>query len=132
MTIGTSMRVLHDSLLGADIATVGAACGAPLQCKNVGDEVHLAYLGVDGAFVPDAIVLMDGVVVRERGLQRSPPSIHGYWIGQPIERVLPCFGPRVEVVHHPAMQEMTFASWRVCVHEGRVVLALPRVATRAS
>mgnify|MGYP001384066955 CR=1 FL=1 len=36
------MHVLStDSLLGADIATVGARLGPPLQCRAVGDEVHL-------------------------------------------------------------------------------------------
>ena len=127
------MHVLStDSLLGADIATVGARLGPPLQCRAVGDEVHLAYAGPDGRFVPDGIVLADGVVVRERAALRSPPSIHGYWIGQPIEAVLPCFGALVEVLHHQALQELTFANWRVCVHEGRVVMAAPRTVTRAS
>jgi len=124
--------LIQDSLLGADVGTVGARLGPPLQCKGVGDEVHLGYSGPDGQYVPDGVVLVDGVVVRARAALRSPPSIHGYWIGQPIERVLSCFGPLLEVVHHLALQELTFAAWRVCVHEGRVVLATPRTITRAS
>lgn len=133
VTTGRAMQVLSsDSLLGADIATVGARLGPPLQCKAVGDEVHLGYAGPDGTYVADGIVLVDGVVVRERPVLRSPPSIHGYWIGKPIERVLDCFGPLVETLHHQALQELTFAAWRVAVHEGRVVMATPRAITRAS
>lgn len=129
----TAMHALSThSLLGADIATVGARLGPPLQCRAVGDEVHLAYAAPDGGFVADAIVLSDGVVVRERPCRRSPPSIHGYWIGQPIETVLACFGPLLETLHHTALQELTFAAWRVSVHEGRVVMAAPRAVTRAS
>ncbi len=124
--------LLPRSLVGADIGTVGTRLGPPLQCKCVGDEVHLAYAGPDGTYVQDGVVLVDGVVVRERSSLRSPPSIHGYWIGQPIERVLDCFGQLLSVVHHSALRELTFAAWRVCVHEGRVVLALPRAVTRAS
>jgi hypothetical protein len=121
-----------DLLVGADVATVGARLGPPLQCRAVGDEVHLAYLGPDGGFVPDGIVLSDGVVVREHPGLRSVPTLHGYWIGQPIERVLARFGKLVEALHRPALLELTFAAWHVCVHEGRVVLATPRTLTRAS
>lgn len=121
-----------DPLVGADIATVGARLGPPLECRAVGDEVHLAYLGPGDNLVPDGIVLSDGVVVREHSGLRSVPTLHGYFIGQPIERVLARFGKLVEVLHRPALLEMTFAAWRVCVHEGRVVLATPRTLTRAS
>ncbi|HZN41472.1 MAG TPA: hypothetical protein VFD82_21880 [Planctomycetota bacterium] len=115
-----------DSLLGADVAIVAAQLGPPLHCKAVRDEVHLAYVGQDGRCVSDGVVLVDGVVVRVSPVRRSPPSIHGDWIGQPIERVLPCFGEVLAVAHDPALQELTFAAWRVFVHEGRCVLAQPR------
>jgi hypothetical protein len=82
--------------------------------------------------VPDGVVLVDGVVVREGAVRRSPPSVHGDWIGQPIERVLPCFGEVLAVAHDPALQELTFAAWRVFVHEGRVVLAMPCLGSRES
>jgi len=124
--------LVADSLLGADIATVGARLGPPLHCRAVGDELHLAYVGPDGQHVPDGIVLVDGVVVRARQGLRSLPTIHGYWIGKPIEHVLACFGVLESVTRHLAMEELQFAAWRVCVHEGRVVLALPRTLTRAS
>jgi hypothetical protein len=121
-----------DSLLGADLAIVGARLGPPLHCRVERDEVHLAYAGQDGRCVPDGVVLVDGVVVREGAVRRSPPSVHGDWIGQPIERVLPCFGEVLAVAHDPALQELTFAAWRVFVHEGRVVLAMPCLGSRES
>lgn len=114
-----------DSLLGADLAIVAAQLGPPLHCKVVRDEVHLAYAGQDGRCVPDGLVLVDGVVVREGLVRSSPPSSHD-WIGQPIERVLPHFGEILAVAHDPALQELIFAVWRVFVHEGRVALAQPR------
>ena len=43
-----------------------------------------------------------------------------------------CTVPDGAVEHDPALQELTFAAWRVFVHEGRVVLAQPRTVTRAS
>lgn len=121
-----------DSLLGADVERVGSRLGPPLDCRVAAGEVQLAYLGPDGHVVPDGIVLADGVVVRERAGLRSIPSLHGYWIGQPIERVFERFGPLHAVARSEALQELTFAAWRVCVHEGRVVLAAPRTLTRAS
>ena len=122
----TTTLLPPDSLLGADLATVAAQLGTPLHCRVVRDEVHLAYYGQDGRCVPDGVVLSDGVVVRVSPVRSSPPSSHGDWIGQPIERVLPCLGEVIAVAHDPALQEVTFARWRVFVHEGRVVLAQPR------
>jgi hypothetical protein len=127
MNVARTAKNMHvdqtDPLVGADIATVGARLGPPLECR---------YLGPGDNLVPDGIVLSDGVVVREHSGLRSVPTLHGYFIGQPIERVLARFGKLVEVLHRPALLEMTFAAWRVCVHEGRVVLATPRTLTRAS
>ncbi len=120
------------ALTGADVAAVGARLGPPLACRAVAGEVHLAYLGERGEVVDDGIVLADGVVVRERAVRRSPPSMHGYWIGQPIERALPSFGRLIAVANGPVLQQLTFAAWRVCVHEGRVVFATPAVVTAAS
>jgi hypothetical protein len=119
-------QLLLDSLLGADLAIVGSQLGPPLHCKVERDEVHLAYLGQDGRCVEDGVVLVDGVVVRLGSVLRSPPSSPGDWIGQPIERVLPSFGEVLAVAHGPVLQELTFAAWRVFVHEGRVVFAQPR------
>jgi len=130
MTATTSLP--PDSLLGADLAIVGSKLGAPLHCKVERDEVHLAYAGPDGRCVADGVVLVDGVVVREGPVLRSPASSHCDWIGQPIERVLPSFGEVLAVAHAPVLQELTFAAWRVFVHEGRVVLAQPRTESRAS
>src|SRR5262245_18766801 len=130
MTATTSLPPA--SLLGADLAIVGSQLGPPLHCKVERDEVHLAYVGQDGRCVEDGVVLVDGVVVREGPVRRSPPSAPGDWIGQPIERVLPGFGEVLAVVHGPVLQELTFAAWRVFVHEGRVVLAEPRTVSRAS
>jgi len=126
------MIATADSLTGADIAAVVMRLGPPLGATIAGDELHLAYGGHDGSVAPDGIVLVDGVVVRERDVRRSPPSLHGYWLGQPIERVLGSFGPLVAVRGHPVLQELQFANWRVAVHEGRVVMATPGVVTAAS
>jgi hypothetical protein len=124
--------LLSDSSIGADITAVMARLGPPLACREVDGEVHLGYLGADGALVPDGVVLADGVVVRERAVLRSPPVMHGYWIGQPIERVLPRFGPVLAVAEGRELQQLTFAAWHVCVHEGRVVFAAPARLTAAS
>ena len=124
--------VLPDSLLGTDMGTVGLRLGPPLQCRAVGDEVHLAYLGDDGQHVADGIVLVDGVVVRAKPGMHSLPTLHGYFVGREIERVLPYFGTLLEVTRHLCLQELLFPGFCVCVHEGRVVLALPRTVTRAS
>jgi hypothetical protein len=124
--------LLSESSIGADVTAVTARLGPPLTCRELGGEVHLGYGGADGALVPDGIVLADGVVVRERAVLRSPPVMHGYWIGQPIERVLSRFGPLVAATNGPVLQELTFAAWRVCVHEGRVVFAQPALLTAAS
>ncbi len=126
------MTATADSLTGADVAAVVARLGSPLACTLAGDELRLAYRGADDSVVDDAIVLVDGVVVRERVVRRSPPTLHGYWLGQPIERVQGCFGPLVALRAHPVLQELQFANWRVAVHEGRVVMATPGVVTAAS
>ena len=60
------------------------------------------------------------------------PRLHGYWLGQPIERVLPGFGELIAVRGHPVLQELQFTNWRVAVHEGRVVMATPGVLSVAS
>lgn len=113
------------SLLGADVATVVAALDPPLGCRVLGAELHLAFVGDDEEILPDAVVLSDGVVVRQRRARRSPPSLHGYWLGQPIERVLPVFLPLLEVRRHGVLQELRFAQWRVAVYDGRIVVAVP-------
>jgi hypothetical protein len=120
------------TLVGLDIGQAAARLGPPLSCAAVGDEVHLGYLGSAGELIPDGLVLVDGVVVRAKAGQRSPPALHGYWIGQPVERLLPNFGAVVATVPGPVLQELVFAAFRVCVHEGRVVLVQPRSLTRAS
>ncbi|MBL8754307.1 MAG: hypothetical protein JNK15_13475 [Planctomycetes bacterium] len=120
------------SLLGIDVGQAAARLGPPMSCVVVGDEVHLGYLGESGELVPDGVVLVDGVVVRARRVRRSPPALHAYWIGQPIERLLSNFGPVLASVPGAVLQELTFAAFRVCVHEGRVVLVAPRSLTRAS
>jgi len=125
-------NAIADSLVGADVAAVVARLGSPLRCRIAGDELHLAFVGPGGDEIADAIVLVDGVVVQERDARRSPPSLHGYWLGQPIERVLSCFGPLVAVRGHPVLQELQFANWRIAVHEGRVVQATPGVVNAAS
>ena len=124
--------LLSDSLTGTDVAAVAARLGPPLDCREANGEVHLAYEDGDGALVHDAVVLADGVVVRARPARRSPPSMHAYWIGQPIERALPRFGALLAVVDRGALTELAFPGWRVCVHEGRVVFAAPAAATAAS
>jgi hypothetical protein len=124
--------LLPDSLTGADVAAVVARLGPPLACRVAGGEVHLGYLGERGDVLDDGIVLADGVVVRERAVRRSPPTMHGYWVGQPIERALPRFGPLVALANGPVLQRLTFAAWRVCVHEGRIVFATPAAVTAAS
>lgn len=120
------------SLVGADVGAVGARLGPPLSCAAVGEEVHLGYGGLDRDLVADAVVLVDGVVLRTRPCRRSPPSLHGYWIGQPIECLLANFGAPVAVVTGMALQELTLPAFQVCVHEGRVVAIGPRSLTRAS
>lgn len=120
------------SLLGADVAAVVAELGPPLACRADGAELHLAFAGEDGEILPDAVVLSDGVVVGHRPARRSPPSLHGYWLGQPIERVLSVFLPLLEVRRHGVLQELQFAQWRVAVYDGRVVLAVPGAVRAAS
>ena len=124
MTTTTSLP--PDSLLGADLAIVAAQLGPPLHCRVVRGEVHLAYAGPDGRCLPDGVVLVDGVVVRVSPVRSSPPSSHGDWIGQPIERVLPCLGEVIAVAPDPVLQQLTFAAFSVVVHEGLVVSAQPR------
>jgi hypothetical protein len=124
--------LLSESSIGADVTAVIARLGPPLACREVGGEVHLGYGDASGTMVPDGVVLADGVVVRERAVLRSPPVMHGYWVGQPIERVLPRFGPLLAVESGAVLQQLTFAAWRVCVHEGRVVFARPELLTAAS
>lgn len=122
-----------DSLVGADMGAVTARLGPPLACEVVADEVHLGYRGADGKELPDGVVLVDGVVVRARAALRSPPALHGFWIGQPVERLLQSFGAPAAITTGVVLQELTFAAFRVCVHEGRVVLVAPRSSlTRAS
>lgn len=121
-----------ESLVGTDVGFAASRLGPPLACVVCGDEVHLGYLGLDGRLIADGVVLVDGVVVRARAKLRSPPSLHAYWIGQPIERLLQNFGPVLAVENSAVLQEFTFAAFRVCVHEGRVVLVAPRSLTRAS
>jgi hypothetical protein len=118
--------MLSDSLVGADMGVVTARLGPPLACAVVGEEVHLGYRGAEGTELADGVVLVDGVVVRARAALRSPPALHGYWIGQPVERLLASFGAPTAVATSALLQELTFAAFRVCVHEGRVVLVSPR------
>jgi hypothetical protein len=124
--------LLPNSLVGADVGMVGARLGPPLRCESVGDEVHLGYGGSDGDLIPDAIVLVDGVVVRERAVRRSPPALHGYWIGQPIERLLATFGLPLRSAGRGVLQRLTFPAVHVFVHEGRVASVAPRAVTAAS
>jgi hypothetical protein len=46
--------------------------------------------------------------------------------------VLPRFGPLLGAVHGRGLQQLSFATWHVCVHEGRVVFARPAAVTAAS
>jgi hypothetical protein len=121
-----------NTLVGTDIGQAAARLGAPQSCVTIDEEVHLGYLDDRGALVPDGIVLVDGVVVRAKLLRHSPPMLHAFWIGQPIERLLQKFGPVLATQPGPVLQTIEFAALRVSVHEGRVVLAEPRPARQPS
>jgi hypothetical protein len=80
------------------------------------------------------VVLVDGVVVRTSPSLPPRPvaSCDEVWLGQPIERVLPCFGRLLSVLTTSALVELTFAATILQVHEGRVVHISARPVTAAS
>lgn len=120
----TSEPAVAADLCGRDVATAHAWLGAPLACTFHDHEVWLGYHDGDGTLRADAVVFVDGVVVRAAARLRA--NSRAAWGGQFVERVLPAFGRLLALLPARAGLQLVFASSCVFVHDGRVVHVAPR------
>ncbi len=111
-----------DSLLGADFDEVRARFGAPVGCTSGGGVLTFAYPGPRGV-IPDAVVVVDGIVVRvARGIQRAAaPAGLPSLVGAHPEAAFARFGPVLRAVASRAGREFAFATAVVTVREDCVV-----------
>lgn len=110
-------------LCGRDVVALHGRLGAPACCTFRGHEVHLGYCTEDGALLPSAVVLQDGVVVQAPGRlrrnQRAP------WGGRLVHEALSAFGRLLGLYTLPAGLEVVCEGARLFVHEERIVHAEP-------
>ena len=120
--MNTSTAGPADSLLAADFDEVRARFGAPVGCTTGGGVLTFAYPGPQGV-IPDAVVVVDGIVVRvARGIRCAPasaglPSL----VGAHAEAAVARFGPLLRVVANRAGSELEFATAVVTVRDDCVV-----------
>lgn len=128
------MNALAESLLGADVGAVCSHCGPPLALSIVGDELRLAYAGGDGQRIEDAVVVVDGVVVRIAPTLRAlrTPTAPETWVGRRLEEVMAGFGTPLRLAKTSVGVELTFPSCVVTVHDGYVVAAAAPPVTAVS
>lgn len=121
MTTGTKESAPR-SLLGADFDTVRAALGPPVGCRIGPGVLWFAYPGPRGV-VADAVVVVDGVVVRMReGLRPVPaPSSPHDLLGADVEAAFARGGPWLRAETRGACRVITFAAMVVTTCEGRIV-----------
>lgn len=120
----TSEPVVAAELRGHDVATVHARLGAPLACTFHDHEVWLGYHDDEGTLRAEAVVFVDGVVVRAATKLRA--NVRAAWGGQFVERMLPAFGRLLAMLPARAGLQLVFAGSHVFVHDGRVVHVAPR------
>ena len=119
------------TLIGSDFAAVCARFGAPLDCRCAHGVLYLAYQGVDGRRIDDAVQLADGVIVAVAdGIRRSATPCCGQeLVGATIERALAVLGPPQSTEHLGDSVRLWFADRVVTTHEGVVACIVPRAAT---
>ena len=111
-----------DSLLGADFDEVRARFGPPIGCTSGGGVLTFAYPGPRGV-IPDAVVVVDGIVVRvANGIRRAPASAGPQsLVGAHAEAAFARFGPVLHAVASRAGRELEFAGAVVTVRDDCVV-----------
>lgn len=116
-------------LLGASLAEVCAALGAPLGCAFDGDALSLTYLGPRGDADALAVRLVDGVVFSAgRGLLRSPESLcDAALVGRSLEQALPLLGAPLAVTSQVGCARLEYEDKVVTVYEGVVACVEPRL-----
>jgi len=108
-------------LRGGDVVALHGRLGAPDSCTFRGHEVHLGYRTPDGAILPSAVVLLDGVIVQAAGrLRRNRRTV---WGGRLVHEALARFGRLLGLYSLPAGVELVCEASRVFVHEERIVHA---------
>jgi hypothetical protein len=122
----SNVNALVESLLGADVGTVCSRCGPPLALAIVGDELRLAYAGGDGKRIDDAVVVVDGVVVRIAPALRAlhAKSSPDTMVGRRLEEVMAGHGTPLRLAKTTIGFELTFPTCVVTVHDGYVVGAI--------
>jgi len=114
--------VSRDSLLGADFDAVRARYGCPVSCSAGGGVLTFAYPGPTGV-IADAVVVVDGIVVRvDPSVQTAPPVIGpAALLGAHVETAVEQLGIVREVVTSNSTSELVFDGASVTVCEGYVV-----------
>lgn len=122
------------SLIGSDFAAVCARYGAPLDCRCANGVLYLAYEGVDGRRIEDAVQLADGVIVAVAdGIRRSATACCGQdLVGAPAERALAALGAPLRTEHLGESSRLEFADRIVTVHQGTIACIVPRRPTAGS
>ncbi len=122
VTFMTSATVAHDSLLGADLDAVRERYGPPQGCEASGGVLTFAYPG-PGGLIADAVVVVDGIVVRiDPRLKRSPAVVGpAALLGAHIEAAIAELGAVREVIVANTITEFVLARAAVTVCEGYVV-----------
>lgn len=109
------------SLLGADFDAVRARYGTPLGCMAGGGVLQFAY-PIRGVSTPDAVLVVDGVVVGMRdGIEPTPPA-HGAaaLLGASIDVAVAHLGSARAVRSISAQSCFAFDGCEVSFYEGRV------------
>lgn len=120
--MSTCAAVRRRSLLGADLDAVRAALGSPLGCRIGRGVLQFAYAGPRGV-LPDAVVVVDGVVVRMHAdLRCSPPASSPFdLLGAEVEAACGACGPWLRTEVRGTCRVITFAGAIVIACEGRIV-----------
>jgi hypothetical protein len=111
-------------LLGSDLSAVRSRLGPPLSATVGGGVWRLAYHDAGGSVVEDAVVAIDGVVVRAAADVR-PNQAGGApaWTGATVRDLVTALGEvRVDSVGQGGT-EITCGGMRFVVADGRIVAA---------
>jgi len=115
-------------LVGNDLDAVIQQFGPPVRAAAGSGSMQFAYRTSSGDLLPDAVLAVDGVVVRCAAdlVPNRPTAALDHWVGARIESVVAALGPARTITQGTSSVAVEFASGTAMVVDGRVLGFAPR------
>jgi hypothetical protein len=110
-------------LVGNDLDAVIQQYGPPVHAGAGPGSMQFAYHTRSGELLQDAVLAVDGVVVRCAAdlVPNRPTAALDQWVGARIESVVAALGPARAITPGTASVAVEFASGTAMVVDGRVL-----------